>query len=75
MKNHSDEIFVEQLRSIKFPDYSNYTCVNNAYPDFVTTFLSAIDFVAPIKTLRIESNITPWFDIDVLNAIQNRDKN
>ena len=59
MKNHSDEIFVEQLRLIKFPDYSNYTCVNNAYPDFVTTFLSAIDFAAPIKTLRIESNITP----------------
>ena len=30
MKNYSDENFVEQLRAIKFPDYSNYTSVNKA---------------------------------------------
>ena len=30
MKNYSDEIFVDKLRSIKFPDYSNHTCVNHA---------------------------------------------
>ena len=28
MKNYSDENFVEQLRSTKFPDYSNYTCLS-----------------------------------------------
>ena len=69
IKNSSDEIFVEQLRARKFPDYSNYTCVNNAYLDFVTKFLSVINFVAPIKTLRVESNTKPWFDIDILNAL------
>ena len=31
MKNYTDEIFVEQVRAIKFPDTSNYTCVNDAY--------------------------------------------
>ena len=31
MKNYSDEIFVKQLKVIKFPDYSNYTSVNGAY--------------------------------------------
>ena len=31
MKNYSDENFVEQLRAIKFPDYSNYTSVNEAF--------------------------------------------
>ena len=53
MKNYSEGIFAEQLRTIKFLDYSNYTCVNNAYKDFVTKFLSVINFVAPIRTLRI----------------------
>ena len=50
MKNYSDEIFVEQLRTIKFLDYSNYTCVNDVYQDFLTKFLSVIHFVAPIRS-------------------------
>ena len=28
MKNYLDENFVEQLRSTKFTDYSNYTCLS-----------------------------------------------
>ena len=60
MKNYSKKTFVEELRLIKFPDYSNYTCVNDAYQDSVPTFfLSIIDFVAPIRTLRIKSNTKP----------------
>ena len=74
MKNYSDETFVDKLRSIKFPDYSNHTCVNHAYQDFVTKFLSAVDSVLPIRTLRVKSNTKPWFDIDVLNSIRNRNK-
>ena len=35
MKNYSDKTFVEQLRAIRFPYYTNYTCVNDAYQDFV----------------------------------------
>ena len=60
MKNYSNEIFVEQLRTIKFPGCSNYTCFNNAYHDF-TKLLSVIDFATPIRTLRVKSNTKPWF--------------
>ena len=34
MKNYSDEIFVEQLRLIIFPNNSNYTCVKYDCQDF-----------------------------------------
>ena len=74
MKNHSDEIFVDKLRSIKFPDHSNHTCVNHAYQDFVTKFFSETDSFSQIRTLRVKSNTKPWFDIDVLSAIRNCDK-
>ena len=37
------KVYVDQLRSVKFPDYSNHTFVNDAYRDFVTTFLSLIE--------------------------------
>ena len=30
MKNYSDEIFVDKLRSIKFPNYSNHIFMNHA---------------------------------------------
>ena len=50
MKNYSDETFLNKLRSIKFPDFSKDSCVNRAYQDFVTKFLSAFDPVSPIRT-------------------------
>ena len=50
---------MEQLRAVKFPDYSNYECVNDAYQGFVTKFLSVTDFVAPVTTLRVKSNAKP----------------
>ena len=53
MKNYSDEIFVEQLKSIKFPEYSIFAFMNDAYRDLDTKFLSVIDFVAPITELRM----------------------
>ena len=74
MNNYSNEIFDEKLRSIKFPDYSNHTSVNDAYEDFIIRFLSAVNSVPLIRTLTVKSNTKPWFDIDVLNAIRNCDK-
>ena len=44
---------MEQLRAKKYPHYSNYGCVNHAYQDFATKFLSVTDFVAPIRALKI----------------------
>ena len=61
MKNYSYELFVEELISMKYPDDSNHTCVNDAYQDFATKFLSAVNFIAPIRTLRVKPNIKPWF--------------
>ena len=74
MKNYSDEIFMDKLRSIEFPDYWNHTCVNHLYQDFFTKFLSAFDSVSTIRTLTVKSYTELWFDIAVLNAFQNRDK-
>ena len=48
--------------------------MDDAYQDFVSKFLSVIDFVAPTRTLIVKSNNKPCFDIDVINAIRNQDK-
>ena len=71
MKNYSYEVFVTELISMKYPDYSNHNCVNNGYQDFVTKFLFVVDFVAAIGSLRVKPNIKYWFDMDVLNDLRN----
>ena len=65
---------MEKLESVKFSDYSNYTCVNDAYQDFGVKFLFVIDFVAQVRTLRAKYNTKPWFDVNVLDVIWNHDK-
>lgn len=69
MKNYKDKIFCgiinKKRRSTKFLDYSNYACVNDAFQDFVTKFLSIVNFVALIKIVKIKSNAKLWFDIDI----------
>ena len=40
MENYSDEIFVEKLTSVNFPDNSNPACINDAYQEFDKKFLS-----------------------------------
>ena len=48
--------------------------MNHAYQDFITKIFSAVDSISPIRTLRVKFNAKPWFDMDVLNAIRNRNK-
>ena len=36
MKNYSEELLIQKLGEIEFPDYSTYENVNEAYHDFVT---------------------------------------
>ena len=75
MKNYSDKLFLEQLRSIKFPDNPNKTYLHEPYQDVVTKFLSAIDFVAQIITLRtskLRLILTSWIQFQtVTNTMKN----
>ena len=43
LKNYSDETFTEKLRSIKYPGYSNFTCVTNVYENLISKLLFSVD--------------------------------
>ena len=74
MKRYSPKKFLENLRVVVFPDYLTYTCVNNAYSDFIYRFVGAINFIATAKKIRVKANSKPWFDNQIASAIQRRDK-
>ena len=73
IKRYSKKV-LEILREIIFPSYLTYTCVNDAYSDFIYRFVEAINFIAPSKKIRVKANSEPWFDNQIVSAIQRRDK-
>ena len=74
MKRYSAEKFLEILREIVFPNYLTCACVNDAYSDFIYRFVGAINFIAQAKWIRVKANSKPWFDNQIVSAIQRRDK-
>ena len=71
---HYSADFKETLTSINFPNYQNLNDATEAYDDLV-----AIDKVTPIKERKItiisrKHNSQEWFDVEISEAIKNRDK-
>ena len=74
LKNYTQEIYIQALKDINFPDYSQYDDPNKAYDDFLAKTTQVIDQVAPIKKIRVKGNNQDWFDNEVHEAIRCRDK-
>ena len=74
LKNYSQTLFLDKLRKINFPDYSNFKGINNAYSDFTGRVTSVIDEIAPIKEIRVKNNSQDWFDAEINEEIERRDK-
>ena len=66
LKIYSAEKFLEILREIVFPNYLTYTCVNDAYSDFIYRFVETINFIAPSKKIRVKANSKRWFDNQIV---------
>ena len=56
------------------PDYSNFKDIKEAYSDFTEKVASVIDEIAPIKEVRVKSNSQDWFDAEINDEIERRDK-
>ena len=65
---------MEILREIVFPNYLTFTCVNDAYSDCIYRFVEVIHFIAPSKIIKVKANPKPWFDNQIVSAIQRWDK-
>ena len=74
MKNYSKEVLVQKLGKISFPDYNTFECVNTAYQDFISKIMDVIDIIAPLKEIRIKGNSKSWFDSEILERINIREK-
>ena len=74
LKYYSEDLYVKKLKELDFPDYSNFKDINEAYSDFTGKVASVIDEIAPIKEVRVKSNSQDWFDAEINEEIERRDK-
>ena len=74
LKNYNQSLFLEKLNEINFPDYSKFETVHDAYSDFVGKVTSVIDQIAPMKEIRVKNNSPDWFDAEIHEEIETRDK-
>ena len=56
LKRYSAEKFLGILREIVFPNCLTFTCVNDAYSDFIYRFVEAINLIASAKKIRVKAN-------------------
>ena len=68
MKNYSKDLFLNMLKLIKFPNYSEFMDINAAYSQFMQVITSIIDEIAPLKEIRIRNNTQEWIDEEVLEG-------
>ena len=74
LKNYSQDAFLNALREVNYPDYSQFNDINDAYEDFINKTKQVIDQIAPMKQIRVKGNNQDWFDDEIHQAITNRDK-
>ena len=74
LKNYSQSLYLKKLNEINFPDYSKFKDVNDAYSDFIGKVTSVIDQIAPMKEIRVKNNSQDWFDAEIHEEIETRDK-
>ena len=74
LKNYSQDVYLEELNKINFPDCSKFTDINDAYSDFIGKVSLTFDKIAPMKEIRIKNSSKEWFDEEILEEIEKRDK-
>ena len=73
-KNYTIDSFKEALKQLDIPNFENYDDVNSAYSNFFRKIMTVIDKIAPYRNKRINGNTQKWFDGEVFEKLNARDK-
>ena len=63
----------DNLKDVKFANYSEFDDVNNAFVDFSEKQMQAGDEIAPCREFRVKGQTEDWFYGEIMERIKNRD--
>ena len=71
MKNYRVDDYKKSLGQLVFP---NYKIIDDVREDFFQKIMTVIDKIALFKTKQVKGNTQKWFDGEVLEKPNSRDK-
>ena len=74
LKHYTADYYKEALKQIDFPNYEHFGDVNEAYSNFFQKLMTVIDKITPYKSKRVKGNTQKWFDGEVLEKLNLRNK-
>ena len=73
-KKYAVDAYKDALKKVNFPNYEPFNAVNEAHSNFFQKIRIAVGSIALCKIKRVKASIRKWFDGDVLENINTRDK-
>ena len=74
LKNCRVDNYKKKLRQLVFLNYEIFDDVNATFSDLFQKIMTVIDKIASFKTERVKGNTQKWFDGEVLEKLNSRDK-
>ena len=74
LKNYSEDVYKETLEKVSIPNYDRLDNLDLAYSGFIGRLESVISVAVPVKTVRIKNTTREWFDGEIAEEINKRDK-
>lgn len=74
LKNYNADKLREKIQLLDWSPVLNTTDINMAWDHFKHLFISVIDMVAPTRSVRIKQRSSPWFNSEIAEVINVRDK-
>ena len=73
-KKYTIDAYKDALKKVNFPNYKLFNDINEAYSNFFQKIMIVVDNIAPCKTKRVKANTEKWFNLEVLQNANTRDK-
>ena len=74
LKNNTTDYDKEALKQVDFSYYETFGDVNEAYFNLSQKLMTVIDKIVPYKSKQVKVNTQKWFDGDVLEKLNLRNK-
>ena len=74
LKKYTADYYKEALKQVEFPNYESCGDVNEADSNLLQKLMTAIDKIAPYRSKRAKGNTQKWFDGEVLEKLNLRNK-
>ena len=74
LKNYTTDYDKEALKQVDFSYYEHFGDVNEAYSNLSQKLMAVIEKITPYKSKQVKVNTQKWFDEDVLEKLNLRNK-